>query len=92
MHPDTRPQQADTLVRLVPEHQIPGAETGDQGHYQDIFKDSQTALDEAKAIEVFEKAAYLNSEDKWVTPIYLSQRLPAEQASTMGREIVPVSP
>ena len=65
-------------------------ETGDQGHYQDIFKDSQNALDKAKTVEVFEKAAYLNSEDQWVTPIYLSQRLPAEQASTMGREIVPV--
>jgi len=65
-------------------------ETGDLGHYQDIFKDSQLALDEAKAVEIFEKAAYLNSEDKWVTPIYLSQRISAEQASTMGREIIPV--
>jgi hypothetical protein len=65
-------------------------ETGDQGHYQDVFKDSLQVLDEAKANEVFEKAAYLNSDDKWVTPIYLSQRIPAEQASAMQGEIIPV--
>ncbi len=84
------------LARLEPEWTLRvqqmqvDEETGDKGHYQDIFKDSQLALDEAKAVEVFEKAAYLNSEDQWVTPIYLSQRIPAEQASIMGREIVPV--
>lgn len=65
-------------------------ETGDQGHYQDIFKDSQLTLDEKKAVEVFEKAAYLNAEDQWVVPIYLSQRIPAEQAATMQGLIVPV--
>jgi hypothetical protein len=65
-------------------------ETGDQGHYQDVFKDSLQTLDEKKADEVFEKAAYLNADDKWVTPIYLSQRIPAEQAATMQGEIVPV--
>lgn len=65
-------------------------ETGDQGHYQDIYNDSLAALDEEKAVEVFEKAAYLNSDDKWVTPIFLSQRVPAEQAAAMKQEIVPV--
>jgi hypothetical protein len=84
------------LVHLEPEWTLRvqqmqvDPETGDLGHYQDIFKDSQKALDEAAAVEVFEKAAYLNSEDKWVTPIYLSQRIPAEQAATMQREIIPV--
>lgn len=84
------------LARLEPEWTLRvqqmqiDEETGDKGHYQDIFKDSHLALDEAKAAEVFEKAAYLNAEDQWLTPIYLSQRLPAEQASTMGREIIPV--
>ncbi len=84
------------LARLEPEWTLRvqqmqiDEETGDKGHYQDIFKDSQLALDEDKAFEVFEKAAYLNAEDQWLTPIYLSQRIPAEQASIMGREIIPV--
>jgi hypothetical protein len=65
-------------------------EADDQGHYQDIFNDSQSAFDAEKAAEVFEKAAYLNSESQWVVPIYLSQRIPAEQASTMQGQIVPV--
>jgi hypothetical protein len=65
-------------------------DTGDRGHYQDIFKDSQTVLDKERAQEIFEKAEYLNSEDQWVVPIYLSQRIPAEQASVMQGEIIPV--
>ena len=65
-------------------------ETGDQGHYQDIYKDSQTVLDKQQAQEIFEKAEYLNSEDQWVVPIYLSQRIPAEQASIMQGEIIPI--
>ena len=84
------------LSRLEPEWTLRvqqmeiNEETGEQGNYQEVFKDSHNALDEAKTIEVFEKAAYLNSDDKWVTPIYLSQRISAEQASTMKREIIPV--
>ncbi len=65
-------------------------ETGDQGHYQDVFNNSLSTFDPDKAIEVFEKATYLNSDEKWVTPIYLSQRLPAEQAAAMKQEIVSV--
>jgi len=65
-------------------------ETGDQGHYQDVYNESLTAFNEDKAVEVFEKTAYLNSDEKWVTPIYLSQRLPAEQAAAMKQDIVPV--
>jgi len=84
------------LARLEPDWMLRvqqihiNEETGDQGHYQDVFKDSLSTLDEAKAVEVFEKAAYLNADDKWVTPIYLSQRIPAEQAATMKEKIIPV--
>ncbi len=65
-------------------------ETGDQGHYQDIYNDSLVPFDEGKAVEVFEKAAYLNSDDKWITPIFLSQRVTSEQAAAMQQDIVPV--
>ena len=65
-------------------------DTGDQGHYQDVFNDSLIGFDEKKAVEVFEKTAYLNSDEKWMTPIYLSQRITAEQAAAMKQEIIPV--
>ena len=65
-------------------------ETGDQGHYQDIYNDSLVPFDEKKAVEVFEKTAYLNSDEKWITPIYLSQRVTSEQAAAMKQEIVSV--
>lgn len=59
-------------------------------HYQDIYKDAANKLDEATATELFEKAAYLNGEEKWITPIYLSQRVPSEQVSAMSLGVVPV--
>lgn len=62
-------------------------ESGEQAHYQDIFKDSITALLPDVSAEVMSKASYLNSEEKWVTPFYLSRRYPAEQASAMGLKI-----
>ena len=65
-------------------------EAGDQGHYQDLFKGEISELNEQSLTELIEKAAYLNGEEQWATPIYLSQRLPAEQASAMGLAIIPV--
>ena len=58
--------------------------TNEATHFQDLFKDSVKNLSLEVASEVFNKALYLNSEDYWVTPIYLSRRYPAEQASVMG--------
>lgn len=60
------------------------------GHYQDLFKDTVDNLDDEASQELFSKAAYLNSEDKWVVPIYLSRRFTSEQASAMGLQIVSV--
>jgi len=65
-------------------------ETGEASHYQDLYKDSVVNLDEETAAAVFDKAAYLNGEDKWLTPIYLSRRFPSEQASNMGPAIIDV--
>lgn len=62
-------------------------ESGEQSHYQDLFKDSITALLPEISAEVMSKAAYLNSEEKWVTPFLLSRRYPAEQAAAMGLKI-----
>jgi hypothetical protein len=65
-------------------------ETQEVSHYADLFKDSLVKLDQETAAELFEKVAYLNSEPKWVTPIYLSRRFPSEQISAMSRSVVPV--
>jgi hypothetical protein len=65
-------------------------ESGEQTHYLDLFKDSITALSPEVSAEVMSKASYLNSEDKWVTPFYLSRRIPAEQAAAMGLAITDV--
>ncbi len=62
-------------------------ESGEESHYQDLFKDSITALLPEVSADVMSKAAYLNSEDKWVTPFLLSRRFPAEQAAAMGMKI-----
>lgn len=58
--------------------------------YQDIFKDSISKFDDDTAVSVFEKAAYLNGEDKWVVPIYISRRFDAEQISAMGHQVIDV--
>lgn len=65
-------------------------ETGEASHYQDLYKDLVVNLDEETAAGVFDKAAYLNGEDKWLTPVYLSRRFPSEQAANMGRAIIDV--
>lgn len=61
---------------------------GSTSHYQDIYKDSVEKLDEDTAVRIVSRAAFLNSEPKWVTPLYLSRRLESEQAAAMGTSIV----
>ncbi len=65
-------------------------ETGETTHYQDLFKDSVTELNQETAVAVLSKAAYLNGEEKWVTPIQISRRFSSDQASAMGSAILNV--
>lgn len=65
-------------------------DTSEHSPYQDVYKDSISALDEETAVELINKTIYLNGEAKWVTPIFISQRLPSEQAANMGKAIIPV--
>lgn len=65
-------------------------ETGEQAHYQDLFKGPAAGLTEESVVELFDKANYLNSDEKWLTPIYLSLRIPSDQAAAMQTSIVPV--
>jgi hypothetical protein len=65
-------------------------ESGEVTHYQDLFKDDVVKLDEETALAILSKAAYLNGEDRWITPFYLSRRFPSEQISAMGPAITQV--
>lgn len=65
-------------------------ESGEQTNYQDLFKDSVTKLDPDDAKELFEKTAYLNSQDKWTIPFYLSRRFQSEQIAAMNVAVVQV--
>ncbi len=65
-------------------------ESGEVGHYSELFKDNIGAFDEETAATTINKAAYLNGEAQWVTPIFISHRIPSEQAAAMGMKIIPV--
>lgn len=62
-------------------------DSGEAAHYQDLFKDSVKELDQEACEAVVSKAEYLNGEEQWVTPVYLSRRFPSEQAAAMGKAI-----
>jgi hypothetical protein len=66
-------------------------ETGERTHHQDLYKDSVATLSEEAATEIFARAAYLNEEDGWATPIYLSMRVPSDRVAAMGTTILSVS-
>ena len=65
-------------------------ETEAATNYQDLFKDNISKFDDDTAVTIFEKAAYLNGEEKWVVPIYISRRFEAEQIAAMGPQVVDV--
>ena len=60
-------------------------EEGSVSHYQDLFKDSVSAVTAESAAELTSRAAYLNGEEeKWITPIFLSSKMPSESVAAMG--------
>lgn len=63
-------------------------DTGERTHYQDLYKDSVGNLSSEQAAEIFNKAAYLNSEPTWVIPIYLSSRVDSERIASMGPAVL----
>ncbi len=65
-------------------------ESGEQANYQDLFKDDVVKLDPDNAKELFEKAAYLNSDDKWIVPLYLSRRSQSEKIAAMSTAVIKI--
>lgn len=63
-------------------------ETMAVSNYQDLFKDSVAAFSLETCETVTSRAAFLNSEAKWVTPIYITLSIPSEQAANMKAQIV----
>lgn len=66
------------------------SETGERAHHLDLFKDSVNNFTEEQAREIFGRAAYLNEEDKWAAPVYLSLRLQSERVAAMGLAVLDI--
>ena len=65
-------------------------ETQERTSYQELYKDTVDELDLEAVHSLTSRAYFLNGEPQWVTPLFLSRRLQAEQVAAMGVEIVRV--
>lgn len=70
----------------IQQMQVDG-DSGETAHYQDLFKDNLAALDEATSATVMNKANYLNGDDRWLVPFYLSRRYDSERIAAMGTAV-----
>lgn len=66
-------------------------ETGERAHHLDLHRDTIGNLTAEQLAEVVDRAAYLNGDGKWVTPVYLSLRLASERVAAMGTTVLDVS-
>ncbi|MCZ7669573.1 MAG: hypothetical protein M5U34_21555 [Chloroflexi bacterium] len=65
-------------------------DSGEATHYQDVFKDTVANLDEGTSQEAFSKMAYLNSDERWQVPFYMSKRFDSERVAAMGATLLQV--
>ena len=63
-------------------------DSGEASFYQDVFKDSVLAFDPETCAAATSRAAFLNSEAKWITPVSLSFQIDSQQASGMSSELI----
>jgi hypothetical protein len=66
-------------------------DSGTTAHYQDLYKDGIDELDQETLSTVISRAAYLNSESKWVVPLFVSHFDDSEKVAAMGTRIISVS-
>lgn len=66
-------------------------ESGTTALYQDLYKDGIDALDQETLTTVISRASYLNGENKWVVPLYVSHFADSEKVAAMGTKIISVS-
>ena len=63
-------------------------ETGEATHYHDLFKDPVTVLTSQVSAELIDRLSYLNTQDKWIAPIYLSKRMSAQYCADLGMGLI----
>jgi hypothetical protein len=64
------------------------AESGESTHYKDLYKNPAKVISEFDPTEIIERAEYLNSEDQWVVPVFISQRTGSEKIAAMGEVVI----
>ena len=77
--------QGDWELRLQQMEYNP--ETGESTHYKDVFKGLVSNLTPLESAEYIERINYLNSEEKWISPITLSKKIPSEFIAAMGGQV-----
>ncbi len=65
-------------------------ESGASTLYKDLYKGPVTGLTIDSCTELFERAAYLNGEERWLAPIYLVKTQPSEFIAAMGTAVIDV--
>ena len=63
-------------------------DSGEASFYQDVFKDSVVAFDPDTCEATTNRAAFLNSEAKWITPVALSFKIDSQQAAGMSSDLI----
>lgn len=58
-------------------------------HYQDLYKDTIANLTLETTMDVLERSAFLNGEEKWIVPLSISHRTSSEIISNMGKQVIP---
>jgi hypothetical protein len=58
-------------------------------HYKDIYNDSVNALSDEQLATNMERAAFLNGEEQWLVPFFLSRRQDSEKVSAMRLALIP---
>lgn len=66
-------------------------DSGTTALYQDLYKDGIDELDQETLTTVISRASYLNSESKWVVPLYISHFEDSEKVASMGTRIISVA-
>ncbi len=65
-------------------------DSGEASNYQELFLGSVSSFDMKTAVDLFEKAAYLNGEKQWIIPIHLSREFKSEQIALMKEAVLEV--
>jgi len=60
-------------------------------HYKDLYNDATSAISDEQLAADIERASFLNGEDQWLVPLYLSRRRNSEKVSAMRVALIPTT-